>query len=81
MHRAGVDAGGRVEGAIGPSRRGRHIGVLGHRKVDAPAHCGSVQSHLVDGLGRAPAVAQFGRTVRGADDERHSCVGGFHHRG
>jgi hypothetical protein len=44
--------------------------LLGHARIAEPPHGPAVQVVLVDGLGRRD-VAQFGRAVGGAHDQRH----------
>ena len=56
---------------------GRSSGTPG---VVEPAHRVAVELHLVDGLAGA-GVAQLGRAVGGAHDQRHAAVVGLEHRG
>ena len=80
VHRAGIAARRRSNGRLGPSGSGVGTGLLGYRQVDAPTDRRTVETHLVDGLGRTPAP-QLRRTVGAAHDHGNGRVGGLHHRG
>ena len=67
-----------------PSREraplGRDTGaIVGHAGLVKPTHRIAVQLHLVDGLAHA-GVAQFGRAIGGAHDQRDATVVRLQHR-
>ena len=84
VHRPGRRTAARRPTARGRQRRasaapapGRSVG---HSGVVEPAHRVAEELHLVDGLPRA-GVAQLGRAVGGAHDQRDAAVVRLEHRG